>query len=94
MFCNHDLLFLLPDNEECDPCNLYVSQLLKKKQRTPGNSPEGHFRHLTMMTVNVLSLFAGTDEKVGSGNYVSARMEAIATQCQQKGSDIIGLQET
>lgn len=73
MFCNHDLLFRLPDNEGCDPCNLYVSQLLKKKQQTPGNSPEGYFRHLTMMTVNVLSLFAGTDEKVGSGNYVSAR---------------------
>ncbi len=46
------------------------------------------------MTINVLSLFAGTDEQVGSGNYVSARMEAIAAQCHQKGIDIIGMQET
>ena len=93
--CNQDLLLRLPHHEQCNTQQLRLSQDLCEYGKAPGQHPlTGSLQPLKMMTINVLSLFAGTDEKVGSGNYVSARMEAIERQCQEHGFEIIGLQET
>ena len=92
--CNQDLILQLPDNRACDPGALFVSNKIGHSHQPLLDSRVGCFRSLSLMTVNVLSLFAGTDEKIVAGNYVSARMEAIALQCRHRGLDIIGLQET
>lgn len=48
----------------------------------------------TVATANVLSLFAGKDDKLAKGQYVSARMEALQLQFDEAGIDAIGVQET
>ena len=49
---------------------------------------------ITVATANVLSLFAGKDDKLAKRQYVPARMEALQLQCTEAAIDVIGIQET
>ena len=94
-FCNTDLLMQLPSTGINHAQSLRICDFDKNctKQDT-GQDTEGSFTKLRVASINVLSLFAGTDDKIGAGNYVSARMEAISRQCSEKTIDIVGLEET
>ena len=94
-FCNTDLILRLP------PIGINHAQALRicdfdksSQDRGKGQDSDGSFAKLRVASINVLSLFAGTDDKIGAGNYVSARMEAISRQCSEKAIDVVGLQET
>ena len=94
-FCNTDLLLRLPHH---DPEALRALSFCNRDDQHQHAkltcASDGEFANLKMVSINVLTLFAGTDEKIGSGNYISARMEAIARQCHEQGMDVIGFQET
>ena len=49
---------------------------------------------IQVATANVLSLFAGKEDKLAQGQFVSSRMEALQQQCYDASCDIFGLQET
>ena len=49
---------------------------------------------VTVATANVLSLFAGKDDKLAKGQYVSSRMEELQSQFAEANIDFVGVQET
>lgn len=91
---NQGILYQLPVSDLESLNNLHPCRQGGEPQRGDASCSEGSFHKLTVATINVLSLFAGSDGSLHAGNYTSARMEAIATPCRQHGLDIVGLQET
>lgn len=94
-FCNTDLLLRLPPHDSDALRSLSFCKFDGvPPQHCQHDDSVGAFVKLKLASINVLTLFAGTDNRIGSGNYISARMEAIAKQCYEQGLDVIGIQET
>lgn len=91
---NQGILYQLPVSDLESLNNLHLCRQGGTPPGGDASCSEGSFHTLTVATINVLSLFAGSDGSLHAGNYTSARMEAIATQCRQHSLDIVGLQET
>ena len=87
-----DIVIRLPDTPDANVgSRLSLTEVWKTQPASLEATTEATIQ---VATANVLSLFAGKDDKLGQGQYVSSRMEALQQQCIDAHVDVAGLQET